>query len=91
MPSALALRSRLFLSFAALAALAALPVLTAAQGSSNDRPQANWELSNKFTTQALQRVIYSTTLAPRWIGKTRWPSFANRSAFSTPLSSGNSK
>ena len=67
MPSVLALRSRLVVSFAAVAAL---PILGAAQESSNDRPQANWELSNKFTTQALQRVIYSTTLAPRWIGKT---------------------
>ena len=61
MPSALTHRSRLF---SALALAAVLPALTAAQVTSSERPQANWELSNKFTTQALQRVIYSTTLAP---------------------------
>jgi dipeptidyl-peptidase 4 len=63
----------------------ALPFLTLspvaiAQGPANERPQANWELSNKFTTQALQRVIYSTTLQPRWIGKTDslWYNWRNR-------------
>src|SRR5688500_12910920 len=58
-----------------------LPVVLAAQASSSgDHPQANWELSNKFSTQALQRVIYSTTLQPRWIGKTDslWYNWRNR-------------
>lgn len=58
-----------------------LPAAASGQGvSANDRPQANWELSNKFTTQALQRVIYSTTLQPRWIGKTdsMWYNWRNR-------------
>ena len=58
-----------------------LPVVLAAQvSSSGDHPQANWELSNKFSTQALQRVIYSTTLTPRWIGKTDslWYNWRNR-------------
>jgi len=65
--------------------LAALPFLTLspvanAQAPATERPQANWELSNKFTTQALQRVIYSTTLQPRWIGKTDslWYNWRNR-------------
>src|SRR5687768_17617276 len=66
MPSALTLRSRLYASLL----LVAGPAMTAAQAPTNDRPQANWELSNKFSTQALQRVVYSTTLQPRWIGKT---------------------
>ena len=81
MPSAIVrrpTRSRLltFLAFVAL-----LPAAAAAQGPSNERPQANWELSNKFSTQALQRVIYSTTLAPRWIGKTdsMWYNWRNTS------------
>ena len=63
----------------------ALPFLTlspvaSAQAPANERPQANWELSNKFSTQALQRVIYSTTLTPRWIGKTDslWYNWRNR-------------
>jgi dipeptidyl-peptidase-4 len=50
--------------------LALLPAGMAAQATTQERPQANWELSNKFTTQALQRVTYSSTLQPRWIGKT---------------------
>lgn len=69
-------------AFAASLAFASLaPALLQAQVSSGgDRPQANWELSNKFTTQALQRVIYSTTLQPRWIGKTdsMWYNWRNR-------------
>ena len=51
-------------------ALLLLPALTAAQVSSSDGPQANWDLANRFSTQALQRVTYSSTLQPRWIGKT---------------------
>ena len=69
----------------AVAAAALLAVLhpaasTAQTVASADRPQANWELSNKFTTQALQRVIYSTTLQPRWIGKTdsMWYNWRNQ-------------
>ncbi len=53
-----------------LVSLVLLPTIALAQSASNDHPHANWELANKFTTQALQRVIYSTTLTPRWIGKT---------------------
>jgi len=71
---------RLLPSVAVLLA-AFLPAASPAQGSSaNDRPQANWELSNKFTTQALQRVTYSTALLPRWIGKTdsMWYNWRNR-------------
>ena len=33
-------------------------------------PRANWELANKFGTEALRPVTYSATLQPRWIGKT---------------------
>ena len=67
-----------------LFSLAATVVITsplAAQGAPPEaRPQANWDLSNKFTTQALQRVTYSTTLQPRWIGKTdsMWYNWRNR-------------
>jgi dipeptidyl-peptidase-4 len=59
------------LIFASLrASLLFLTIPIGSWAQSNDRPQANWELSNKFSTQALQRVVYSTTLQPRWIGKT---------------------
>ena len=31
--------------------------------------QANWALANRFTTEALRSVVYSTTVTPRWIGE----------------------
>jgi dipeptidyl-peptidase 4 len=31
---------------------------------------ANWELANKFGTDALKRVTFSASITPRWIGKT---------------------
>ena len=65
--------------FVALPFLTLAPVADA-QGTSSERPQANWDLSNKFTTQSLQRVTYSSTLQPRWIGKTdsMWYNWRNR-------------
>ncbi len=74
-------RPRLRVLVHAITLLAAIPVAPLAQsGSASDRPQANWELSNKFGTQALQRVTYSSTLQPRWIGKTdsMWYNWRNR-------------
>jgi dipeptidyl aminopeptidase/acylaminoacyl peptidase len=68
-------------TFAASLAFASLaPALNAQVSSDNDRPQANWELANKFSTTALQRVTYSSTLQPRWIGKTdsMWYNWRNR-------------
>jgi dipeptidyl aminopeptidase/acylaminoacyl peptidase len=41
-----------------------------AQANGATKPQANWDLANKFSTQGLQRVTYGTTVQPRWIGKT---------------------
>ena len=32
--------------------------------------RANWELANKFSTEALRRVTYSSTVTPHFIGKT---------------------
>ena len=32
--------------------------------------KANWELANKFSTEALRRVTYSTAVQPHFIGKT---------------------
>jgi dipeptidyl-peptidase-4 len=63
----------------ALSVASALLLVTSGL-TAQDQPQANWELSNKFSTQALQRVTYSTTLAPRWIGKTDslWYNWRNR-------------
>ena len=31
--------------------------------------RANWALANRFTTEALRSVVYSTTVTPRWIGE----------------------
>ena len=30
---------------------------------------ANWALANRFTTEALRSVVYSTSVTPRWIGE----------------------
>jgi dipeptidyl-peptidase-4 len=63
----------------ALSVASALLLVTSGL-TAQDQPQANWELSNKFSTQALQRVTYSTALVPRWIGKTDslWYNWRNR-------------
>lgn len=62
-----------------LALLLAVP-MAGAQQSRDDRPAANWELSNKFGTDALRRVTYSSTVQARWIGKTdsMWYNWKNR-------------
>ncbi len=39
-----------------------------AQSESSADNQANWALANRFTTEALRSVVYSTTVTPRWIG-----------------------
>ncbi len=71
LPAALSPAARPLLGLAIAHLFVLLPARVSAQQSAgSDRPAANWDLSNKFTTQALQRVTYSTTLAPRWIGKT---------------------
>jgi len=67
-PAALSRTLRYSIALGSLTLLFASP--SGAQRQANDRPAANWDLSNKFTTQALQRVTYSSTLQPRWIGKT---------------------
>jgi dipeptidyl aminopeptidase/acylaminoacyl peptidase len=61
--------SRLFRAAVVLTAAALLPSLAFAQ-QREAVIKANWDLANKFGTQSLNRVTYSTNLAPRWIGKT---------------------
>src|SRR4029453_8964154 len=68
LPAALSRTLRYSIALSSLTLLFVSP--SGAQRQENDRPAANWDLSNKFTTQALQRVTYSSTLQPRWIGKT---------------------
>jgi len=58
---------------AALAALASIGIAASAVSAAAQQPReavvrANWELANKFGTQALQRINYSTALQARWIG-----------------------
>src|SRR6185436_20011592 len=55
------------LAFAAFTLVAAS---AAAQQPREAVVKANWELANKFGTQSLNRINYSTNLTPRWIGKT---------------------
>ena len=60
--------SRLGVALAAvLLSTHAVAAQTAAQAAG--APRANWELANKFGTDALRRVTYSTNVAPRWLGK----------------------
>jgi dipeptidyl aminopeptidase/acylaminoacyl peptidase len=55
--------------------VAASAATLAAQTPQSARPAqrvntANWELANKFSPEALRRVTFSTSVQPRWIGKT---------------------
>src|SRR5687768_3199510 len=52
----------------------AAPLLLAisATGAAAQQPRentANWALANRFTTEALRSVVYSTAVTPRWIGE----------------------
>jgi dipeptidyl aminopeptidase/acylaminoacyl peptidase len=60
-----AVPSLLALSFSLPSAVLAQTPASAAHIS-----KANWELANKFSTEALRRLTYSTTVAPHFIGKT---------------------
>jgi dipeptidyl aminopeptidase/acylaminoacyl peptidase len=42
----------------------------AQQNASTPAVRANWELAEKFNAETMRRVTYSTTVAPRFIGKT---------------------
>jgi dipeptidyl-peptidase-4 len=53
-----------------LAALTLVASTAVAQQPREAVVKANWELANKFGTASLNRINYSTNLAPRWIGKT---------------------
>ena len=50
---------------ALLLALIALPAGAQGRGENS----ANWALANRFTTEALRSVVYSTSVTPRWIGE----------------------
>ena len=66
------IRRRIALALVATAFLA--PFAPAALAQTNPQSarvtKANWELANKFGTEALRRVTYSTTVQPHWIGNT---------------------
>ncbi|MBM4194689.1 MAG: S9 family peptidase, partial [Gemmatimonadetes bacterium] len=64
-----------------LAAVSAAPA--SAQRDAAGRastPRANWELAEKFNTQSVNRVTYSTNLGARWIGKSdsMWYNWRNK-------------
>jgi dipeptidyl aminopeptidase/acylaminoacyl peptidase len=62
------LTPRLAFVAATAAALPATPA--AAQRPREAVVHANWELAEKFGTESLRRINYSTTVQPHWIGKT---------------------
>jgi len=64
-----------------LAALAVLPLLFSATPlAAQDRPQANWPLAERFTNEALQPVLFTQSVNPRWIAETdsMWYSWRDR-------------
>ena len=70
LPSTLEAHSSLR-SFVARAAMALLLALIVAPAGAQSRSEnaANWALANRFTTEALRSVVYSTSVTPRWIGE----------------------
>jgi len=80
MPPATQIVRRIVAPVAAVAAVAAL-VFGASTARAQDKAgakeakpthitQANWDLANKFSTEALRRVTFTTSVAMRTIGKT---------------------
>ena len=55
LPAVLSRTLRYSIGLSGLSLMFVMPADAQGQGT-NDRPAANWDLSNKFTTQALQRV-----------------------------------
>jgi dipeptidyl-peptidase 4 len=72
-------RSRV-LCCAALLGLAAAMTATM-PAAAQERVQANWPLAERFTTEALRPVLFSQSVAPRWIAETdsMWYSWRDRS------------
>src|ERR1043166_7607625 len=59
------------LSLRTLAFLLASPAIAAAQSAPMTHAnRANWQLSDRFSTQALRSLVYTNALQPRWIGET---------------------
>ena len=64
-------RAARFISGALAALMFAAPAVRAQVISqAPPGPKANWDLYEKFSTDALRGVTYSTTITPRWIGET---------------------
>ncbi|MDB4916613.1 MAG: putative dipeptidyl peptidase [Gemmatimonadetes bacterium] len=53
----------------ALVALATLAASAAAQ-SPTSPGKANWLLANRYSTQSLRNIVFTTSVQPRWLGKT---------------------
>jgi dipeptidyl aminopeptidase/acylaminoacyl peptidase len=50
----------------AVTLLGAVPL----QAQSTDRIEANWELANRFSNEAINRLVPSTSVSPNWIAET---------------------
>ena len=67
-PNRLCRRVAVLSALLSVAAGRAAVAQAAAQGTSH--VSANWELANKFGTEALRRVTYTTSVQPHWLSKT---------------------
>lgn len=63
------LTSLICATFAAMVLIAA-PAAAQVPPPNPNGPKANWALYDKFSTQAMRGMTYSTNIAPRWIGET---------------------
>src|SRR5215207_3236663 len=65
-----------------LMVVSALLVTSFASAAAQQQPvsRANWALADRYTNDALQPVIFTTTVAPRFIGKSDslWYYFKDR-------------
>ena len=71
LPSQRSLRHRMTGVARAPLGVALLLAAGAAPAAAQPRTEnaANWALANRFTTEALRSVVYSTSVTPRWIGE----------------------
>jgi dipeptidyl aminopeptidase/acylaminoacyl peptidase len=72
-------RAVLAVSILALSALA-VPSLRAQNGAKPDAVAPNYELAARWTSQKVSRLVFDTTVAPRWLEKSErfWYAFQTR-------------
>jgi dipeptidyl aminopeptidase/acylaminoacyl peptidase len=65
---------------ARLLAAAALALASSATAQTAAPQKANWLLANRYGTQNLRNIVFSTAVAPRWLGKSDslWYNWKNK-------------